>query len=129
MFDISIGRAEADRASHFRVYSESVRKLGTPVFPRSLFDAVLDAFGSDADILTVCKEGRPVASVLNLYHRGAVLPYWGGGTQEARGLRANDMMYFALMSHARSRGCTRFDFGRSKIGTGDRKSTRLNSSH
>ncbi|HEY9580238.1 MAG TPA: FemAB family XrtA/PEP-CTERM system-associated protein [Rhizorhapis sp.] len=117
-FDISIGSAEADRAAHFRVYSESVRNLGTPVFPRSLFDAVLDAFGSDADILTVCKEGRPVASVLNLYHRGAVLPYWGGGTQEARGLRANDMMYFALMSHARSRGCTRFDFGRSKVGTG-----------
>src|SRR3546814_12381268 len=73
---------------------------------------------SDADILTVCKEGRPVASVLNLYHRGAVLPYWGGGTQEARGLRANDMMYFALMSHARSRGCTRFDFGRSNVGPG-----------
>src|SRR3546814_5783412 len=92
--------------------------LGTPVVPGSLFDAVLDAFGSDADILAVCKEGRPVASVLNLYHRGAVLPYWGGGTQEARGLRANDMMYFALMSHARSRGCTRFDFGRSKVGTG-----------
>src|SRR3546814_18192410 len=60
----------------------------------------------------------PVASVLNLYHRGAVLPYWGGGTQEARGLRANDMMYFALMSHARSRGCTRFDFGRSEVGNG-----------
>src|SRR3546814_3480289 len=39
-FDISIGSAEADRAAHFRVYSESVRNLGTPVFPRSLFDAV-----------------------------------------------------------------------------------------
>ena len=27
-------------------------------------------------------------------------------------------MYFALMAHARARGCTRFDFGRSKVGTG-----------
>src|SRR3546814_16085917 len=27
-------------------------------------------------------------------------------------------MYYALMCHARSRGCTRFDFGRSKVGTG-----------
>ena len=27
-------------------------------------------------------------------------------------------MYFALMTHARARGCTRFDFGRSKVGTG-----------
>jgi hypothetical protein len=27
-------------------------------------------------------------------------------------------MYFALMAHARARGCTRLDFGRSKTGTG-----------
>src|SRR3546814_18944115 len=46
------------------------------------------------------------------------MPYWGGGTFAARGLRANEMMYYALMGHARSRGCTRFDFGRSKLGTG-----------
>ncbi|MFX5555179.1 GNAT family N-acetyltransferase, partial [Acinetobacter baumannii] len=43
---------------------------------------------------------------------------WGGGTTAARALRANDAMYFALMRHARDRGCTRFDFGRSKAGTG-----------
>jgi hypothetical protein len=27
-------------------------------------------------------------------------------------------MYYALMCHAARRGCTRFDFGRSKLGTG-----------
>ena len=46
------------------------------------------------------------------------MPYWGGGTADARKWRANDMMYFALMRHARGRGCTAFDFGRSKAGTG-----------
>jgi lipid II:glycine glycyltransferase (peptidoglycan interpeptide bridge formation enzyme) len=59
-----------------------------------------------------------VASVLSLYHRGTVLPYWGGGTAEARTWRANELMYFELMRHAAGRGCTRFDFGRSKLGTG-----------
>jgi FemAB-related protein (PEP-CTERM system-associated) len=107
-----------DRRCHYRVYAESVRNLGTPVFPRALFEAVLDGFGDDADILTVRHEGRPVASVLSLYHRGAVLPYWGGGTYEARRLRANDRMYFELMRHARRRDCDRFDFGRSKTNSG-----------
>jgi FemAB-related protein (PEP-CTERM system-associated) len=116
--EYEIGTAERDRKAHYRVYSESVRNLGTPVFPRALFSAVLEAFGDDADILTVRHEGRAVASVLSLYHRGVVMPYWGGGTNEARGLRANDFMYFALMRHARGRGCSRFDFGRSKTGTG-----------
>jgi len=107
-----------DLAGHYAVYSESVRNLGTPVFPRALFTAMLDAFGSDADILTVRHGGKPVAAVLSLYWRGTVMPYWGGGTAEARGLRANELMYFALMRHARERGCTRFDFGRSKTGSG-----------
>lgn len=119
-FDLTVehGVAERDRAAHHAVYAASVHNLGTPVFPRSLFDAVLDAFGENADILTVRRGGVPIASVLSLYHRGTVLPYWGGGTAGARAWRANDLMYFALMRHARARGCGRFDFGRSKPGTG-----------
>ncbi|MFB0611567.1 FemAB family XrtA/PEP-CTERM system-associated protein [Aurantiacibacter poecillastricola] len=113
---IHVGTAPRDRHEHYAVYAESVRNLGTPVFPRSLFDAVLDSL--DADILTIRHQHKPVASVLSLYHGGAVMPYWGGGTWEARALRANDRMYYELMMHARQRGCTRFDFGRSKTGSG-----------
>jgi FemAB-related protein (PEP-CTERM system-associated) len=115
---VRTGTSALDRQQHYAVYAESVRNLGTPVFPRALFDAVLDAFGADADILTVLNDDVPVASVLSLYHRGAVMPYWGGGVWAARGLRANDVMYYALMNHARARGCTRFDFGRSKVDSG-----------
>ncbi len=115
---IGVGAGPDDRAAHYAVYAESVRNLGTPVFPRSLFEAVLDLFGDEADILIVRHEGKPVASVLSLYHRGTVMPFWGGGTWGARGLRANERMYYELMCHARRRGCTRFDFGRSKVGSG-----------
>jgi len=115
---VEVGTGAADRDAHYAVYAESVRNLGTPVFPRALFEAVLDRFGDDADILTVRHEGRAVASVLSLYASGAVMPYWGGGTWDARRLRANDRMYYELMLHARRRGCDRFDFGRSKTGSG-----------
>jgi FemAB-related protein (PEP-CTERM system-associated) len=120
-FDLTIetGTTKRDRDAHYTVYATSVRNLGTPVFPRALFHAVLDEFGSDADILTIRRNGEAVASVLSLYHRGVVMPYWGGGTADARTWRANDLMYYALMLHARQeKGCTRFDFGRSKAGTG-----------
>ena len=115
---VEVGSTERDRTAHYAVYAESVRNLGTPVFPRPLFEAVLDGFGDDADILTIRHDGKPVASVLSLYHRGSVMPYWGGGTRAARRLRANDRMYFELMLHARRRGCSHFDFGRSKTGSG-----------
>lgn len=107
-----------DVAAHHRVYAESVHNLGTPVFPRRLFEAMIDSFGTDADILTVSADGRPVASVLSLCFKGGVYPYWGGGTAEARRLRASELMYYELMRRAAERGCTRFDFGRSKLGTG-----------
>lgn len=117
-FDLEIvtGNDRKLLAEHYRVYAESVRNLGTPVFPAKLFRSVASAM--DADVLTIRHEGSAVASVLSLYLNGTVYPYWGGGTDAARGLRANDRMYFALMAHARARGCTRFDFGRSKTGTG-----------
>ena len=115
---VTTGRSAKHRADHYRTYATSVRNLGTPVFPKSLFSCVIDAFGDDADILDVRDDRQVVASVLSLYWRGTVMPYWGGGTADARRLRANELLYFALMRHAHAKGCTRFDFGRSKLGTG-----------
>lgn len=114
--EVTTGNDAAALAEHYAVYAESVRNLGTPVFPSALFRSVVNEL--NADVLTVRHAGQPVASVLSLYASDTIYPYWGGGTQAARGLRANDLMYFALMRHARARGCTRFDFGRSKTGTG-----------
>jgi FemAB-related protein (PEP-CTERM system-associated) len=57
--------------------------------------------------------------VLNFHFREEVLPYYGGGTAEAREVSANDFMYWEVMRRAgRERGAKSFDFGRSKAGTG-----------
>ncbi len=111
--EVSVGR---DVAAGHAVYAASVRNLGTPVFPSALFQAAVA--GLDADVLVLRHAGEPVSAVLSFYHDGAVLPYWGGGVWAARSLRANERLYFELMRHARARGCTRFDFGRSKTGSG-----------
>jgi FemAB-related protein (PEP-CTERM system-associated) len=103
---------------HYEVYGEMVRNLGSPVYPRALFAAMLDRFGEGADILTVLKDGRPLASALNFYFRGTVMPYWGGGTAASREYSASEMMYYQVMCHAGRRGCSTFNFGRSKVGTG-----------
>jgi FemAB-related protein (PEP-CTERM system-associated) len=116
--EVSHGLDRRALDDHYRVYSESVRNLGTPVFPRSLFEAMAREWGEDCGILTIRSDGKPVASVFSLYFKGIVHPYWGGGTREARALRANDLMYYALMRHSLARGCTAFDFGRSKTGSG-----------
>ncbi len=101
-----------------RIYAESVRNLGTPVFARRYFRLLADAFGESMDVLTVHDGTTAVAAVMNFYWRDEVLPYYGGGTAAARTCHANDFMYWAVMRHAAARGCRMFDYGRSKLGTG-----------
>ncbi len=116
--DVRVASDEQALRDHFAVYAQSVRNLGTPVFPAKLFAEIIRRYGEDADILTVYKDKEPIASVLSLYDADTVYPYYGGGTPAARALRGNDHMYWMLMEHAVARGRRRFDFGRSKTGTG-----------
>ena len=101
-----------------RIYSESVRNLGTPVFSRRYFEELRRTFGEDCDVLVVSKDGEPLSAVMNFYFRDQVLPYYGGGTPAAREVAANDFMYWEVMRRSSERGFRLFDFGRSKRGTG-----------
>ena len=107
-----------DTERFFAAYSRSVHRLGTPVFSRKYFRLLKETFGDDCEILTVTNQGRTVSSVLSFYFRDEVLPYYGGGTDEARAVAGNDFMYWELMRRACERGYKVFDFGRSKRGTG-----------
>lgn len=113
-----VGETDEDVDRLFRVYSESVRNLGTPVFPKRYFRELRRAFGSDCDIVVIGDGGTPVSAVMNFYFKDTVLPYYGGGTSAARRNGANDFLYWEVMRRAALRGCRRFDFGRSKVGTG-----------
>ncbi len=102
----------------YTAYSTSVRNLGTPVFARRCFELLKTVFGPACEILSVTHSGRAVASVMSFYFRDEVLPYYGGGTEAARDLKANDFMYWELMRRASGRGVRVFDYGRSKVGSG-----------
>jgi FemAB-related protein (PEP-CTERM system-associated) len=112
------GEIDSDVERFFKAYSVSVHRLGTPVFSKKFFRLLKEIFADDCEVLTITKDGRIVSSVLSFYFRDEVLPYYGGGTAEAREVAGNDFMYWELMRRACERGYRIFDFGRSKIGTG-----------
>ena len=112
----TVGR---DAGRFFELYAENARSHGTPALGRGFFDALLAAFPEHSDILFVSDStGRDLSAILNFYHRGEVLAYFAGEIDAARETNANDFKYWSLMKHAVNRGCDRFDFGRSKAGTG-----------
>jgi FemAB-related protein (PEP-CTERM system-associated) len=100
------------------IYARSVRNLGTPVFARRYFRILAEVFGDAMDVVTVRNGETPVASVMNFYWRDEVIPYYGGGTEQARSCGGNDFMYWEVMRRAAANGARLFDFGRSKQGTG-----------
>ncbi|MGA7799188.1 MAG: FemAB family XrtA/PEP-CTERM system-associated protein [Gammaproteobacteria bacterium] len=102
----------------YTAYAESVRNLGTPVFARGYFRLLKTVFRDRCDILTITKDGRLISSVMSFYFRDEVLPYYGGGVQEARQVKGNDFMYWELMRRSCERGIRVFDYGRSKVDSG-----------
>lgn len=109
---------DRDTDRFFQAYAASVHRLGTPVFARSYFRLLREVFGDACEVLTVTHKGKLISSVMNFYFRDEVLPYYGGGVPEARDLAGNDFMYWEVMRRAAAKGCTLFDYGRSKVGTG-----------
>jgi FemAB-related protein (PEP-CTERM system-associated) len=109
---------DADCRRLHRLYAESVRNLGTPVFSRRYFDELKREFGDDCEVLVIVQGRRPVSAVMSFYFRDEVLPYYGGGSSRARQVAANDFMYWEVMRRACERGSRVFDFGRSKRNTG-----------
>lgn len=102
----------------YEVYANSLRNLGTPVFPKRLFAEFLREFPDDSDILVIRQGEKFAGAVLSFYFRDTVLPYYAGAYGEFYRAGINNFMYAELMRLSAARGYTRFDFGRSKRGTG-----------
>lgn len=102
----------------YRLFAESMHRLGTPVFPAALFDNLQKEFGKEMEFMAVYSGSQPVAAVLSFFFRDTILPYYAGAGAEAPRLGANNFMYWELMKQAAQAGLRKFDFGRSKQGTG-----------
>jgi FemAB-related protein (PEP-CTERM system-associated) len=102
----------------YEIYSRSFSHLGTPVFSKRLFKNILEVMGERCELTTVWLGTKALASVLSFRFRDWILPYFGGSLVEGRPVAANNYMYYEVMGRALEVGVRRFDFGRSKLGSG-----------
>ena len=105
-------------ADFYRLFTISMKRLGTPTFPRALFENLAEEFAGKTDLMLVYAGDKPVTGVFSFRFRDAILPYYAGAAAEATALAANNFMYAELMRVASEEGVREFDFGRSKRGTG-----------
>jgi FemAB-related protein (PEP-CTERM system-associated) len=106
---------DGDLDVFYALLAGSFHRLGTPVFPRAFFEAIVREFPDATSILLVRHEDRAVAGVLSVGFRDLMMPLFSGEADGAARLRPNNYKYFRLMERAVERGYRRFDFGRSRI--------------
>ncbi|MCA9323460.1 MAG: FemAB family PEP-CTERM system-associated protein [Planctomycetes bacterium] len=102
-----------------RLFSLNKRRLGSPLFPSSLFWHLRNQFQEDCRLHVVRAEGEVISAVMSFIHEGMIMPYYSGSVDDAdTNFRASNFMYYKLMEWASDRGLKRFDFGRSREDTG-----------
>jgi len=115
-FTMRIGGVEINDFE--RIHSATMRRLGTPCFPKQYFAAILRHFGDMADIREVIYQDRVVAASLNFFFRGEMHTYYAGADQAYNTVAPNTFMYYEHLRWGGQHGFKTFEFGRSKKGTG-----------
>jgi FemAB-related protein (PEP-CTERM system-associated) len=97
----------------YRIFCHNMRDLGTPVYPRRLFDRILRYLAEGAEICLARYEGRAVAAGLLLHGRGITEVPSASSLRASNHLNGNMLLYWHLLARAIERGQRLFDFGRS----------------
>ena len=105
----------------YAVFARNMRDLGTPVYTRAFFTAVLRAFPHAAHLHVVRLGDKPVAAGLTFRTRETVEIPWASSIRDYNHLCPNYLLYWNMLQFAHDLGCRRFDFGRSTPGEGTHK--------
>lgn len=102
----------------YGVFATNMRDLGTPVYPRSLFDRALAAFPDRMRVFVVRRSGRAVAGGITVRFGTTTSNPWASSLREFRSLNPNMLLYWGMLEHAITWGARVFDFGRSSPESG-----------
>lgn len=110
-FTITWGGEEA-LPEFFDVFSRNMRDLGTPVFGKSLFRAIMRRFPDRSEFCVADDGRRPVAAALLLHGWGVTEVPSASTLRSYHSSCVNMLLYWKLLERAIARGSALFDFGR-----------------
>lgn len=97
----------------YGVFAENMRDLGTPVYPRAFFAAVMERFPARTRIHMVRLDGEVIASSLTFAWRDGVEVPWASSLRRHRDKSPSNLLYWSMLQQAVAEGRRVFDFGRS----------------
>jgi len=102
----------------YNILSIGWRDLGTPIYPISFFENILNAFGNSLQIYVVVYRGKPIAAAFNGLFRDTVEGMWLYSLREYSKLQTNYFLYWEMIKRACQEGYKHFHLGRSTTESG-----------
>jgi FemAB-related protein (PEP-CTERM system-associated) len=115
--ELRVGGAEL-LDDFYMPFCEVMHELGTPVYPRRFFEALLAAVPSACTLVSVRIDGQPMGAAWLVQHRHTMEIPWAATAAAAKPLAVNMFLYHEVLKLAVTRGLARFDFGRSTVDSG-----------
>jgi serine/alanine adding enzyme len=107
--------------SFYSVFSEHMRDLGTPVYPKALFKQTVEAFKDSARVIIVRKDNVAVAAGITIGFGDYLEIPWASALKRYSKSAPNMLLYWDAIKTAIEDKYKTFDFGRSSLGTGTYK--------
>lgn len=114
---VHIGGAELLN-DYYKVFSRCMRDLGTPVYEKGFFRAIIDAFPKETRLFVVSLQQKPLAAGFVYGFRRVLEIPWAASDKRYGRLAPNMLLYHAVLEYACGEGFTEFDFGRSSVDSG-----------
>ncbi len=105
----------------YKVFSQNMRDLGSPVHAQGLLKAVLQNYGDRAKIGLVYMQNKVVGVGLILSAANKISIPWASTLREFNRLGPNMILYWNFLKYSVDHGFKQFDFGRSTPGEGTYK--------
>lgn len=97
----------------YRVFSENMRDLGSPVHGVELFRNLLEGEPHQTAVIVIALHDQPVAAAFVLLHNDTLCNPWASSLRRYRPFCPNMLLYWSMLDFAVDNHCRRFDFGRS----------------
>jgi serine/alanine adding enzyme len=112
-----VGKAELLDDFYF-VFSRNMRDLGTPVYKKSFFSSLIEAFEQYVSLHVVTINNEPVGAAFVIEFKDTVEVPWASTLREYNKYGTNMFMYWEILKYAINGGYKYFDFGRSSMDSG-----------
>ena len=109
------GRSEELLQSFYRLMVLTRRRQQLPPQPLAWFRNLIACMGDKLKIRVASKDGRPVASILTLRHKGTLTYKYGCSDKSLGAMGGMQFLFWKAIQEAKNAGLVEFDLGRTDL--------------